>query len=382
MHYSSFIYNQAKVNLSTFGSSSNNGELHAVVSITNPCLPFSTQLEEAANAFKSLVDRFSSEGYSVAMIRLLLSDAANQAETAMASFSAINGHCALGYVQQPPLNGTKIAAVIYMIQGISTERVDKYTVMGRRGDFTHFWSASVCNAIANTHSETETQLSYLEDMLHKHGLNIADNCVRTWFFVQNIDVNYGAVVKARRDNFNNNGLTVDTHYIASTGIGGRHALKEVTSILDAYCIGGLRPGQMGYLYASDNMNRTSEYGVTFERGTYVDFDDRREIFISGTASIDNKGNVVAEGDIVAQTQRMILNVKALLSEANASNDDIAHIVVYLRDIADYTVARQLLTEEFGDTPLVITLAPVCRPGWLIEMECVAIAPITSNTASV
>ena len=48
------------------------------------------------------------------------------------------------------------------------------------------------------------------------------------------------------------------------------------------------------------------------------------------------------------------------------------MIVYLRDIADYPIVRDLLEQQFPDVPKVIVLAPVCHPGWLIETECIAI----------
>ena len=37
--------------------------------------------------------------------------------------------------------------------------------------------------------------------------------------------------------------------------------------------------------------------------------------------------------------------------------------------------RQLMSDErFPDTPRVFVYAPVCRPGWLIETECIAVIP--------
>ena len=68
------------------------------------------------------------------------------------------------------------------------------------------------------------------------------------------------------------------------------------------------------------------------------------------------------------------NVEALLAEGGASFDDMAQIIVYIRDIADYDTVRDLFAQRFPETPCVITLAPVCRPTWLIEMECLAIRP--------
>jgi enamine deaminase RidA (YjgF/YER057c/UK114 family) len=48
------------------------------------------------------------------------------------------------------------------------------------------------------------------------------------------------------------------------------------------------------------------------------------------------------------------------------------MVVYLRDIADYDIVRSLYEERFPDKPVVIVHAAVCRPGWLVEMECMAV----------
>lgn len=94
---------------------------------------------------------------------------------------------------------------------------------------------------------------------------LASHCVRTWFFVQNVDVNYAGVVKARKEVFITQNLTEKTHYIASTGIEGRHADPSVLVQMDSYAVDGLEPGQIQFLYAPTHLNPTYEYGVTFER---------------------------------------------------------------------------------------------------------------------
>jgi enamine deaminase RidA (YjgF/YER057c/UK114 family) len=66
------------------------------------------------------------------------------------------------------------------------------------------------------------------------------------------------------------------------------------------------------------------------------------------------------------------NVEALLSEAECTFDDVAHIIVYLRDNSDYAVVSKLFQERFADKPYIIVQASVCRPNWLIEMECMAV----------
>ena len=78
------------------------------------------------------------------------------------------------------------------------------------------------------------------------------------------------------------------------------------------------------------------------------------------------------GDIRRQTERMWENVEALLREGGMDFDDVMHLIVYLRDTGDYDVVNRMFRERFPDIPFVITLAPVCRPAWLIEMECIAV----------
>ena len=208
--------------------------------------------------------------------------------------------------------------------------------------------------------------------LAQENCTLADNCIRTWLFVNDIDNNYPGVVRARNQVFYTQGLTQDTHFIASTGIGGRQQDPKVLMQMDNYAIAGIAREQIHYLYAPTHLNRTSDYGVSFERGTYVDYADRRQVIISGTASINNKGQIEHPGDIRKQTHRMWDNVEALLTEAGCSYDDVSIMIVYLRDVADYALIKDLYDERFPDKPRVIVHAPVCRSGWLIEMECMAV----------
>ena len=242
----------------------------------------------------------------------------------------------------------------------------------RHGSYRHLWNASAHNLAKNSEYQTRLLLNEYIMQLAQEGCRLADNCIRTWFFVNDVDNNYPGVVKARNQVFFTQDLTDDTHFIASTGIGGRQADPKVLSQMDNYAIDGLQPGQVSYLYAAHRLNRTRDYGVSFERGTRVDYGDRRHVFISGTASINNKGEIVHPGDVAAQTRHMWGNVEALLGEAGCTYDDVMQMIVYLRDIADYDTVRQLYDERFPHTPRVIALAPVCRSGWLVEMECMAI----------
>ena len=136
-------------------------------------------------------------------------------------------------------------------------------------------------------------------------------------------------------------------------------------------IPGIDETDKKYLQALDHINPTHEYGVAFERGTCVTLPGKQQYFISGTASIDQHGNILYHGDIVRQTGRLLENIGALLKDGGATMNDIRHFIIYLRDISDYSTVEHLMNQFYPQTPHLIVEARVCRPGWLIEMECIA-----------
>ena len=345
-------------------------EHHVMIHVTDHRLPYSSQLKAIDDTLTQLVHG-QLGGAKPVFKRYFLSDAYNQSGEVL-SLELDYSDYALSVIQQSPLDGTKIALWVYLQTHVETRALSSGLYEVRHGRYRHLWNASAHNLAKNSEYQTRLLLNEYIMQLAQEGCRLADNCIRTWFFVNDVDNNYPGVVKARNQVFFTQDLTDDTHFIASTGIGGRQADPKVLSQMDNYAIDGLQPGQVSYLYAAHRLNRTSDYGVSFERGTRVDYGDRRHVFISGTASINNKGEIVHPGDVAAQTRHMWGNVEALLGEAGCTYDDVMQMIVYLRDIADYDTVRQLYDERFPHTPRVIVLAPVCRSGWLVEMECMAI----------
>ena len=339
-------------------------EFHVMVTVTDPSLGYEEQLAAVLEACAA-----ASEGRSVHFRRFFLSDATNQAPQLLEALRAIP-EAPTSLVHQPPLDGTRIALWMYATSPM--EKVDGCSV---HGGYNHHWAASLTGSGISSHAQMAGIFSDLDAALAPKGLSVAANTIRTWIFARDVDVNYAGVVVARREYFEQIGLTSRTHFIASTGIEGRHPDPRKLVEMDAYSVGGLVPGQIRYLYAKDRLSPTMDYGVTFERGTAVTYGDRRHVFVSGTASIDAEGKVVYPGDVSMQTRRMLGNISALLSEAGATFGNIAMAVVYLRDAADYSRVRPIISETCPDLNAVYVLAPVCRPAWLVEMECLAILPV-------
>ena len=364
------MQNHTDIELYKYDASGGVTEYHAMIHVTNPALTYKERVNALMEAYDTLLQG-EAKGATPVFKRYFLSDAANQADYLMAIEMETSG-CALSIVEQSPLDGSKIALWVYLMTDVQTRALGNGLCEAKHGAYRHLWGGTAFNRAANSEYQTRLLLNDYVMQLAEQGCRLADNCIRTWFFVQNVDVNYAGVVKGRNDVFFTQNLTDKTHFIASTGIAGRHADPKVLVLMDTYAIDGVKPEQIRHLYAPTHLNPTYEYGVSFERGTYVDYGDRRHVFISGTASINNKGEIMYPGDIRQQTHRMWENVETLLAEADCTFDHMAHLIVYLRDIADYSVVRQMFDERFPNLPTVFLLAPVCRPGWLIEMECMAV----------
>jgi len=351
-----------------FVSTNGGREVHAVVTPAVSGL-FGNQLRRVWDGIESLV----AENLHPVLVRWFLSDASNQAREVL----ALGGAYPFSIVEQPPLNGYKVSAWVWLREGETPVRDTDGIWRVRHGGYTDLIQTSACEAGLQPLTATRAMFGDLALKLADAGGSLLDNCLRTWLFVRDVDVNYAGVVAGRNESFAMNGLTPQTHFIASTGICGAHADPTVTVQMDSISSIGLKPGQVRQLSAPDHLNPTSEYGVAFERGTAVDYADRRHVFISGTASINNCGEVVYPGDVEAQTARMLENIGALLKTADCTFNDVCHMLIYLRDIADRPVVERIFAERFPDIPHIVLLAPVCRLAWLIETECMAFKAIES-----
>ena len=360
------------VQLSSFCPEGGAGEWHAMLHVEPRGDLFQSQYDRLIEAERQLLSRDDIRGARVIFKRYFLSDGTNQQPLMHDEPDT----CTVSYIQQPPLDGSKLALWLYLQRG--TEVVDRADGMGstlvRHNGYEHLWTMGMTVPEGSSYAQTRTLLEDYEQLLAGREATMEANCIRTWFFVRDVDTSYKGMVVARRENFEREGLSRSTHYIASTGIGGTPPDTRAVIQFGSYALKGFRPEQQQYLYALSHLNRTDEYGVTFERGTRMTYGDRSHLIISGTASIDHRGEVLHVGDIEQQTLRMWENVEALLSEGGGSFSDVMQIVVYLRDISDYDVVSRMFRERLPEIPTVFTLAPVCRPSWLIEMECIAVTP--------
>ena len=359
----------ATVELTAFAPEEKTAEYHAILHVEPQGEAFMQQFRRICQAETHLLESEDLKGAKPVFKRYFLSDATNQ-RPLMPQDDA----CTVSYIQQPPLDGSKVALWIYLQSGtdITPNADEKRSTIVRHNGYEHLWTMGMTTSDGSSYGQSEQLLVDYAKLLEGYDMTLEDNCIRTWFFVRDVDTQYKGLVVARWENFTLHGLTPETHYIASTGIGGNPADPKAIIQLGCYALKGFKPEQQRYLYAASHLNRTSEYGVTFERGTLMQFGDRNHAIISGTASINNKGEVEHVGNIELQTKRMWENVEKLLEEAGMTMNDAAQLIVYLRDGSDFATVKEMFSRKYPHVPTVFTLAPVCRPTWLIEMECMAI----------
>lgn len=365
----------ACIELSAFAPAGKTAEWHAMLHVEPRGESFTSQYQRICQAATLLLGLEDLKDAKPIFKRYFLSDATNQQPV-----MGMDDSCTVSCIQQPPLDGSKVAMWMYLQRGTevcpTADRLRSTIV--RHNGYEHIWTMGMTLGEGSSYGQTEALLTNYAELLGEHGMTLEDNCIRTWFFVRDVDTQYRGLVVARWENFTLHGLTPETHYIASTGIGGNPSDPKALIQLGCYALKGFKPEQQRYLYATTHLNRTSDYGVTFERGTLLQFGDRNHAIISGTASINNKGEVMHVGDIEKQTYRMWENVETLLQEAGMTMDNAMQLIVYLRDGADYETVSRMFREKYPNIPTVFTLAPVCRPTWLIEMECMAIQPAANN----
>lgn len=338
---------------------------------------FALQLDHLSTAYSQALKSLGLARDSAVLRRFFCSDPANQQAILEAHpLADIEAPCAISFVGQAPLPRGKVAMWAYHVTSQDGELLKKRTgesVELDRGELTHYWTTnSVRPSEEGSYAQTQGIFEDYIRFLEKRDMRLDLNVVRTWLYARDVDSTYQGLVEARRELFIEQGLTPETHYIASTGIEGRSAQTEVKVSMDAYAVAGLREEQLRFLQAPENLGPTIMYGVSFERATATRYCDRQHIFISGTASIDPAGVILNEGDVMGQLDRVLLNIEALLVDASATLDSVASFIVYLRDPDDAERVNAVLEKRFSDTPMVVVWGPVCRPGWLIEIEAIAV----------
>ena len=97
------------------------------------------------------------------------------------------------------------------------------------------------------------------------------------------------------------------------------------------------------------------------------------LFISGQIPLDPTTGTVVEGDVPVQATRVLENVKAILTEAGATFDNVVKTTVFLKDMNDFAAMNAVYGQYYAENCPARSAVEVGRlpKDVLVEIETIA-----------
>ena len=325
----------------------------------------------------------------------------------------------VSYVPQPPCSGKLVAIEALGLcsphaeredytQKVTVQRVnDQFVVARHQGiDWIYASQAVPTTSTPGVYDKSACALQHLRRMLCDTKVNFG-HIVRAWFYLGGIvdpegpRQRYQEFNRARTDFYQGVPFLTDLvpaghvgqNFPASTGIGtSGHGIY-----LSAIALASQRPDILAVPLQNPRQMAACDYGTDygpqspkFARGLAVSWDRDSILFISGTASITHSETRHPE-DVRAQVNETLDNINTLISEENldrhglpgAGTDlgGLGLLRVYVKRSEDYATIRNACETRLGRLPTIYTLANVCRPDLLVEIEGIAFARNSSPSIS-
>ncbi len=308
------------------------------------------------------------------------------------------------YVPQHPCEGTLVAMEAMCVGGgpgeVEIQRHGEQVVITRHSGitWTHVGQILPRTLEQGVYARSIDGFNQMRQMLAQVNVRF-DQIIRTWLYLGDIvgpegnTQRYMEMNRARSDYYENvrflaqhvpSGVT-ERVYPASTGIGtdSRDVLMSCLALStkreDIVACPLENPLQTS---AFDYMACYGPKSPKFSRAMALTTGGCTTLLISGTASIIQSESQHIE-DIEGQTHQTLDNIAALISDSNlarhglpgrgATLRELASARVYIKRQADFEKTRKVCEERLGDLPIIYTVADVCRPELLVEIEGIAFA---------
>jgi 2-iminobutanoate/2-iminopropanoate deaminase len=98
------------------------------------------------------------------------------------------------------------------------------------------------------------------------------------------------------------------------------------------------------------------------------------VFCSGQIPLDPSGTMVGNGDVRAQTTRVMENLKAVLSAAGSSFAQVCKTTIYLASLDDFAAVNEVYGSYFPSDPparATVQVAKLPRAA-LVEIDAIAL----------
>lgn len=226
--------------------------------------------------------------------------------------------------------------------------------------------------------QTKEMFDRANHLLKEEGASFR-NVVRTWIYLSKILEWYEKFNEVRNDRFFDFGLFQDpeaerqeaeqVYMPASTGIEGDNPVGSAGT-MDVFAVVPSDADTVEIEPITGIEQKSAfRYGSAFSRAMRITETDCTHILVSGTASIDEKGDTVFVGDTRAQMRKTIEIVNALIQSQGATLANICDTTVFLKDAKDIEIWREVSREKGLEMmPQVCMVADVCRDDLLFELD--------------
>ena len=98
------------------------------------------------------------------------------------------------------------------------------------------------------------------------------------------------------------------------------------------------------------------------------------VFVSGQVAIDPATGNLIEGDVRAQTERVMKNLRAILLAAGSGLEQVLKSTVYLKSMNDFAAMNEIYGKHFEATPPARSTVEVSRlpKDSLVEIDVIAL----------
>ncbi|MDR2761878.1 MAG: hypothetical protein LBB88_04705 [Planctomycetaceae bacterium] len=318
-----------------------------------------------------------------------------------------DGLGAMTIIPQMPVGGGVCGAEIWAIKGENIKRKNSHSdnIVVIESDSVRWFLGGDFrsdNLPVGAYNRSFDAMKKFGECLNQNQFQL-DQVIRTWIYQGHLVLadrttddgvlqRYQELNRARTDFFGatkflNKYLPPEcksTVFPASTGIGA----DDVDVVIAAIAVDTKRKDFIAV--PLENPNQTSAFSYSadyspqspkFARGMAVTMENWCQIFVSGTASITNSESRFG-GEPALQTEQTLDNIAALIDGSNLERhgikgfnsglDNLECVRVYIKNPNDFNVIDEICKKRLKNTPILYTIADVCRPELLVEIEGFAV----------
>jgi 2-iminobutanoate/2-iminopropanoate deaminase len=98
------------------------------------------------------------------------------------------------------------------------------------------------------------------------------------------------------------------------------------------------------------------------------------VFVSGQIPIDPATGLIAQSEVAAQTDRVLQNLKAVLTAAGSSLDNVVKTTVFLKSMGDFAAMNEVYARFWKKAPPARSTVEVSRlpKDVLVEIDVIAL----------